>query len=44
LALKLHKTVAELRTGQPQPLSNEEFHLWNLFFRLEHAEQNMKEA
>lgn len=40
LARELHMTVAELRTT----MSNEEFHLWNLFLSLEHAQNNMKEA
>lgn len=33
-------TVAEMRSK----MDNVEFHLWNLFFRIEHAEANKKEA
>lgn len=40
LAESLGKTVAELLTGKPQPLSQMEFYLWN---RYRAAQQRLKE-
>jgi len=35
LARQLKKTVAELETGIPQPLSETEFQEWLIFWRIE---------
>jgi hypothetical protein len=46
LARALHKTVAELLTGRPQPLSSREYLDWSYFYEREAKEQEraMKKA
>lgn len=39
--MKLGKTVEELRTGQPQPLSSYEFVQWNVHLRREQQREEL---